>query len=130
MISPKILAFSAFCGIIVIIIAMNILQSVLFMFYLQLSKFTVKTLFPTPQVWETKKDIKIFVCCFKMLICVFHKKLKGKRVKIMHELVTVIAECGAFYVTEKSGRLLRMMMHKSGNLPPVVQKRKFQVTRY
>ena len=33
------------------------------------------------------------------------KKVKVKRVGIMHELVTVIAEFRAFHVTEKSGRL-------------------------
>lgn len=35
----------------------------------------------------------------------FCKKVKGKYVEIIHELVTVTAEFGAFYVTEKSGRL-------------------------
>lgn len=33
------------------------------------------------------------------------EKLKGKRVKFTHELVTVSMEFKAFYVTEKLGRL-------------------------
>ena len=57
-------------------------------------------------------------------------KVKGKQVRLLYDLVTVIAEQYTNIVTEKSGRLYTAMRHKSGNLPFVGTRPKGQVTRY
>ena len=44
-------------------------------------------------------------------------KVKGKQVKFLHDLVTVIAERYAIRATERSGRRYTVLRHKSGNLP-------------
>lgn len=58
------------------------------------------------------------------------EKVKGKQVRILCDLVTVIAERYTNIVTERSGRLYAVLMHKSGNLPFVGTRPKGQVTRY
>ena len=58
------------------------------------------------------------------------EKVKGKQVRILCDLVTVIAERYTNIVTEQSGRLYAVLMHKSGNLPFVGTRPKGQVSRY
>lgn len=59
------------------------------------------------------------------------RKVKGKQVKILHDLVTVIAERYTIIATEKSGRVYITLKHKSGNLPLCWYKTvKVEVTRY
>lgn len=58
------------------------------------------------------------------------EKVKGKQVRILCDLVTVIAERYTNIVTEQLGRLYAVLMHKSGNLPFVGTRPKGQVTRY
>jgi hypothetical protein len=63
-------------------------------------------------------------------------KVKGKQVKLLHDLVTVIAEHYTFHrnfsaksLSDREG-LYNALMHKSGNLPFVGTRPKGQVTRY